>query len=120
MKQAFGADFAHLTPFLVGQADLTGDHRPDLIIMSQNPYNCGSAGCGIEALLATAHGYAAKPIDLGMMSFDGKLLVLDAVHQGMHDLSLGGSTTIQVERKLLQLCHLREVSSNSAISTSIA
>ena len=75
-----------MTPFLVGQADLKGDHRPDLIIWSQNPLNCGSGGCGVSALLATANGYAAKGTDLGILSQGGDFVVLDAVHHGMHDL----------------------------------
>lgn len=86
VKRAFGADFADMTPFLVGQADLKGDHRPDLIIWSQNPLNCGSGGCGVSALLATANGYAAKGTDLGILSQGGDFVVLDAVHHGMHDL----------------------------------
>jgi hypothetical protein len=85
VKRAFGADFADMTPFLVGQADLNGDGRPDLIILSQNPLNCGSGGCEVSALLATANGYAAKGIDL-FLSSERDFVVLDAVHHGMHDL----------------------------------
>lgn len=90
VKRAFGADFADMTPFLVGQAYLSGDHhgdrRPDLIIWTQNRLNCGSGGCGVSALLATANGYAAKGIDLGILSQGGDFVILDAVHHGMHDL----------------------------------
>jgi hypothetical protein len=90
VKQAEGADFANTPPFLVGQAYLNADRhgvrRPDLIIMSVNQYNCGTGGCGVTALLATANGYAAKEIDLVIISRDGEFTVLDAVHHGMHDL----------------------------------
>jgi hypothetical protein len=85
VKLAFGADFADMAPFLVGQADLNGDGRPDLIIVSQNPMNCGSHGCNVFALLATANGYADKGIDLNFIFGGEYILILDTVHNGMHD-----------------------------------
>jgi hypothetical protein len=94
VKLAFGADFADMTPFLVGQADLNGDGRSDLIILSQNPLNCGSGGCEVFALLATANGYAAKGIDLGILSQGRDFVVLDAVHQSMHDLKVDNGSHV--------------------------
>jgi len=90
VQRAFGPDISDMTPFFVGQAYLSGDghgdRRPDLMIWSQNSLNCGSGGCGVSALLATANGYGAKGIELGILSLGGGFVVLDAVHQGMHDL----------------------------------
>jgi hypothetical protein len=97
VKRAFGADFADMTPFLVGQAHLSGDRhgdRPDLIIWTQNRLYCGSGGCGVSALLATANGYAAKGIDLGILSQGGDVVVLDAVHHGMHDLRFDSASHV--------------------------
>jgi hypothetical protein len=88
VKLAFGTDFADMTPLLVGQADLNGDGRPDLIIYSQNPLNCGSGGCEVFALLATTNGYATKGFDLEILSQGNDFVVLDAVHNGMHDVDL--------------------------------
>jgi hypothetical protein len=96
VKLAFGANFADMAPFHVGQADLNGDGRPDLIIVSQNPLNCGSHGCNVFALLATANGFAAKGIDLGII-FQGKdFVVLDTVHNGMHDLRVDNGSDVLV------------------------
>lgn len=95
VKRAFGADFAEMTPFLVGQADLNGDGRPDLIILTQNSLYCGSHGCGLYALLATANGYAAKGIDLGIIA-EGDFAVLVALHKGMHDIRVDNGTHLFV------------------------
>jgi hypothetical protein len=94
VKRAFGADFKDMAPFLVGQADLNGDGRPDLIILSQNSLNCGSHGCAVSALLSTANSYAAKGIDLGILSGGGYILVLDAVHNGMHDIRVDNGSVV--------------------------
>jgi hypothetical protein len=99
------ADFAYETPFLVGQAYLNGDRhgvrRPDLMIISQNPLNCGTE-CNVEALLATADGYAAKEIPLGILSSDGEFTVLDALHHGMHDRRVSNGHVFKWDGKQYQ------------------
>lgn len=76
----------HPVSFTVGHGDLNGDGRPDLIVyLSDYDFGyCGSAGCAGYALMATAGGYAAKPIDLA--NFYGIVTALPTVHKGMHDL----------------------------------
>ena len=74
---------------VVGQADLNGDGRPDLILITKDEGFCGAAGCSMFALLRTAKGYAAKGIDLATAY--GGVTVLATVHRGMHDLKYDGS-----------------------------
>jgi hypothetical protein len=84
----------HQITFTVGHADLNGDGRPDLLVyLSDYGFGyCGSAGCAGYAILATPQGYAAKAIDLA--TFGGTILVLRAVHKGMHDLRYDDSHVI--------------------------
>lgn len=97
VKLAFGADFVNMTPFTVGQADLNGDGRPDLIIAVENANWCGGPnGCELFALLSTANGYAAKGIDLGIISKGNDFVVLDTVHIGMHDLRVDNGSHLFV------------------------
>jgi len=90
VERAFGKEFADIAPFVVGQADLNGDGRPDLVIMTHNRDFCGSAGCAGYAVLATAGGYAASGIRLAYSS--GSVTVLPSTHHGMHDLRFDDTT----------------------------
>ncbi|MGH7100765.1 MAG: hypothetical protein ACREFJ_00050 [Acetobacteraceae bacterium] len=93
VRHAFGKEFADIAPFVVGEADLNGDGHPDLIVQTRNSDFCGGLGCSWYALLATANGYAAKGIDLGVLSF-GTVTILDTVHHGMHDLRFDEGTHV--------------------------
>ena len=74
----------HPMPYGVGEADLNGDGRPDLLLQADDIAYCGSGGCGAWALLATPQGYSAKAIALA--NFGGWLFVRKEAHHGMHDL----------------------------------
>jgi hypothetical protein len=90
IRHALGKDYAEMSPYTVGHADLNGDHKPDLIIRSGNSDYCGSGGCATAALLATATGYQGKSIDLAYSASD--LIVLPAIHKGMHDIRFDGGS----------------------------
>jgi hypothetical protein len=74
----------HPMPYGVGEADLNGDGRPDLLLQADDIAYCGSAGCGAWAILATPQGYSTKAITLA--NFGGWLFVRKEVHHRMHDL----------------------------------
>src|SRR3546814_17562165 len=48
--------------YVVGQADLNDDGRPDLIVRYDDIGFCGSSGCSGVIVMATAHGYASKTV----------------------------------------------------------
>jgi len=89
LRHALGKDYAEMAPFTVGHADLNGDHKPDLVFRTGNSDYCGSGGCATSVLLATASGYQAKSIDLAYSASD--LIVMPAVHKGMHDIRFDGA-----------------------------
>ncbi|HEX5353384.1 MAG TPA: hypothetical protein VFW60_04835 [Rhodanobacteraceae bacterium] len=71
-------------------ADLNDDGRPDLLAQYTSDSSfCGSSGCSGVIVMATAHGYAGKAIDLP--NFYGDIDILPTKHHGMHDLQFGGS-----------------------------
>jgi hypothetical protein len=84
LKRALGPDYGDVRPLMVGHADLNGDHRPDLLARSDSMGGCGSAGCQTWAVLATPSGHAPTAITLAVAA--GKVFVLPAMHNGMHDL----------------------------------
>ena len=88
LRHALGKDYAEMSPFTVGHADLNGDHKPDLVFRTGNSDYCGSGGCDTSVLLSTARGYQAKAVDLAYSASD--LIVLPAVHKGMHDIRFDG------------------------------
>lgn len=73
----------------IALADLNNDGRPDLIVQYDDMAFCGSAGCSGLIVMATAHGYASKKIDLP--NFYGEIDVLPTTHHGMRDLRYGDS-----------------------------
>jgi len=82
-----------MMPVTVGHADLNGDHRPDLILLTGNSALCGAAiGCATEAILATPTGYTSRTI--GLAGIGESLSVLPAMHNGMHDLRSDGGDHI--------------------------
>lgn len=89
IRHALGKDYAEMAPFTVGHADLNGDRKPDLVFRTGNSDYCGSGGCATSALLATASGYGVKSIDLAYSASD--LIVMPAVHKGMHDIRFDGA-----------------------------
>jgi hypothetical protein len=74
----------HPVSYGVGEADLNGDGRPDLLLQADDMAYCGSGGCGAWALLATPQGYSTKAITLA--NFGRWLFVRAEVHHRMHDL----------------------------------
>src|SRR3546814_7055067 len=79
------ADFIHPTgdDYVVGQADLNDDGRPDLIVRYDDLGFCGSSGCSGVIVMATAHGYASKTVRVPHFT---TMEVLQNKHHGMHDL----------------------------------
>lgn len=89
LRHALGKDYAEMAPFTVGHADLNGDRKPDLVFRTGNSDYCGSGGCATSVLLATASGYGVKAVDLAYSA--SNLIVLPAVHKGMHDIRFDGA-----------------------------
>ncbi|WP_079417158.1 hypothetical protein [Thiomonas intermedia] len=79
--------------YTLGQADLNGDGRPDLIVWYQVSDFCGSTGCSGVIVLATPSGYSSQSI--GLPNFQGNLTVLPSQHHGMHDLQFDDSPVWQ-------------------------
>jgi hypothetical protein len=77
---------------VVPNADLNGDGKPDLIALYQGGMWCGSGGCSAVAVLAGTTGYAAKAT--GLPNFNEQVSVLDAMHNGMHDLRFDQATYV--------------------------
>ena len=71
-------------PFTIGEADVSGDGRPDIIARFNSGMYCGSLGCSGLVVLATDKGHALHAIMLP--NFQEKVTVLGASHFGMHDL----------------------------------
>lgn len=92
LKRALGSDYGDMQPLTVGHADLNGDRRPDLLARSDGMGGCGSAGCHTWAVLATPSGYAPTAITLAVAA--GRVFVLPAMHNGMHDLRFESGTYV--------------------------
>ena len=92
LERALGSDYGDMHPLTVGHVDLNGDHRPDLLARSDGMGGCGSAGCHTWAVLATPSGYAPTAITLAVAA--GKVFVLPAIHNGMHDLRFESGTYV--------------------------
>ena len=75
--------------YAVALADLNDDGRSDLLVQYDDMAFCGSSGCSGVIVMATAHGYASKAIDLP--NFYGEIDILPTKHHGMHDLQFGDS-----------------------------
>jgi hypothetical protein len=73
--------------WIVAQADLNDDGRPDLLVQYSDSGFCGSLGCSGAIVMATADGYADKAID-SLPNFVGDMDVLASKHHGMHDLHM--------------------------------
>jgi hypothetical protein len=71
---------------LLGTAGLGGARdRPALFIQLQSARECGSSGCSSSAYVQGPHGWR-KVLD----SVTGRIFVDDAVHKGMHDITIDG------------------------------
>lgn len=75
--------------YVVAQADLNDDGRPDLLVQYDDMAFCGSHGCSGVIVMATADGYSTHAI--GLPNFYGEIDILAATHGGMHDLRFGDS-----------------------------
>lgn len=75
--------------YVVAQADLNDDGRPDLLVQYDDMAFCGSRGCSGVIVMATADGYSTHAI--GLPNFYGEIDILAATHGGMHDLRFGDS-----------------------------
>lgn len=78
--------------YSVALADLNDDGRADLLVHYDDMAFCGSSGCSGVIVMATAHGYASKAIDLP--NFYGEIDVLPGKHHGMHDLQYEGNSPV--------------------------
>jgi hypothetical protein len=78
--------------YSVALADLNDDGRADLLVHYDDMAFCGSSGCSGVIVMAIAHGYASKAIDLP--NFYGRIDVLADKHHGMHDLQYDGNSPI--------------------------
>src|SRR3546814_16779475 len=78
------ADYIHPTgdDYVVGQADLNDDGRPDLIVRYDDIGFCGSSGCSGVIVMATAHGSASKTVRVHNFT---TMEVLQNKHHGMHE-----------------------------------
>lgn len=85
------AEFIHHDQkgYVVAEADLNDDGRPDLLVQYDDIAFCGASGCSGVIVMATANGYSGAPIDLP--NFYGEIDILPSSHQGMHDLRYGDS-----------------------------
>jgi hypothetical protein len=93
-EEAAGArSQGHELRFSVGEADLNGDGRPDLLVHLSESDWCGSAGCAAEAILATPVGYARRKTELGV-NFVESMFVRPTMHGGMHDLRYDESSYV--------------------------
>lgn len=86
-------DFVHPEQkgYAVALADLNDDGRADLLVQYDDMAFCGSSGCSGLIVMATATGYATKPI--GLPNF-GTLAVLPTMRHGMHDLQFNGDSPV--------------------------
>lgn len=64
--------------YVVVQADLNDDGRPDLLVQYEDISFCGSSGCSGVIVMATPTGYAAEPIQLP--NFGGEIDILPTIH----------------------------------------
>src|SRR3546814_18445820 len=87
------ADYIHPTDddYVVGQADLNDDGRPDLIVRYDDIGFCGSSGCSGVIVMATAHGYASKTVRVPNFT---PMAMLKHKHHGMNTMHFADAAQI--------------------------